>query len=183
MGWYLLCTALLLSISLLRPHLPLFPLRACLCCTLPLPSTAPPSWSHLETEQVLWRDRGWLRKVSHPCLMTPAPFSVHYAETVSVQEPRRSHEHHRTRGRLVTAYCVTGGNLYAFIQGAHPHIHPWFSLKNAWIVKFVHWNCMYDIKHIIQLWVPTKHLDRSADIVHNSTGIFNFMYDSTSQVF
>lgn len=62
MGWYLLCTAFFFPISRLHPHLPLFPLQACLCCTLPLPSTAPPSWSHLETEQVLWRDRGKAKK-------------------------------------------------------------------------------------------------------------------------
>lgn len=87
MGWYLLCTAFFLPISRLHPHLPLFPLQACLCCTLPLPSTAPPSWSHLETEQVLWRDRERLRKASPPRLMTPASFWAHYTETVSLQQP------------------------------------------------------------------------------------------------
>lgn len=116
-GWYLPCTALLLPISLLNPHLPLFPLGECLCCTLPLPSTAPPTWSHLETEQVLWRDRGWLRKASPPRLMTSAPFSAHYAETVSVQsrwEQETSRKSRQTVGgvlqmrrRLSRVYALT----------------------------------------------------------------------------
>lgn len=116
MGWYLLCTALLLPISLLHPHLLLFPLPACLCFTLPLPSTAPPSWSHLETEQVLWRDRGRLRKASPPRLMTPVPSSAQLCwnsfSAAARLKPDESRKHHRSQGRLEMVSCRWGSDFF-----------------------------------------------------------------------
>lgn len=83
----------------ISPHPPFFPR-----CTFPLPSTAPPSWSHLEPEQVLRRDRGSWREASPPGLMTPAPFSAHDAETffsaAARLKPDENRKHRSSRVRL-----------------------------------------------------------------------------------
>lgn len=164
MGWYLLCTALLLSISLLRPHLPLFPLRACLCCTLPLPSTAPPSWSHLETEQVLWRDRGWLRKVSQPRLMTPAPFSAHYAETVSLQQqPGWS----QMRTGNITEFEAGGGHTGGHLQPLEiDTLSTWCNVyilfPNTHIFQFINYNYIYIYATIVSHYIQYYSHRRNA---------------------
>lgn len=62
-GWYLLCTALLLPVSLPGPHLRLFPLWAVPFLCPPLPHLPDLIW---RMKQVLRRDRGRLRKVSQP---------------------------------------------------------------------------------------------------------------------
>lgn len=91
LGWYLLCTALLLSIPLPGPHLRLFPLRAVpfLCPLLP----------HLP--DLIWRqsrcyaeiEDAWERYLN-PELMTTAPFSVPSVEPARLK-PDENRRHHR----------------------------------------------------------------------------------------
>lgn len=72
MGWYLLCTALLLPISLAGPHLPLFPLRAVPFLCPPLPHLPDLIWRQSRCYAEI--EDGWERYLN-PELMTTAPFS------------------------------------------------------------------------------------------------------------
>lgn len=140
MGLYLPCTALFLPISLLHPHLPLFPLWACLCCTLPLPSTAPPSWSHLETEQVLWRDRGWLRKgistQANDACSSLSSLCWNCFSAAARLKPDESRKHHRSRGRPAMVSCRWGTDCF---ECMHSH-NKMLALTSAYI--YTYW-CMY----------------------------------------
>lgn len=135
MGWYLLCTALLLPISLPGPHLRLFPLRAVPFLCPPLP--------HLP--DLIWRQSRCCAEIEDGCerylnpeLMTTAPFSAPSVEPARLM-PDENRRHHRIWDALVdeteivfTAYAHN--NLRC--TGRHTHTDCFamcFLWKHSWL--------------------------------------------------
>lgn len=127
MGWYLLCTALLLPISLPGPHLPLFPLRAVPFLCPPLPHLPDLIWRQSRCYAEI--EDSWERYLN-PELMTTAPFSAPNVEPARLM-PDENRKHHSIWDTLVDEKEIVL-SVYAHnnLCCTRRHIHTeWFPLK------------------------------------------------------
>lgn len=132
MGWYLLCTALLLPISLPGPHPPLFPLRAVPFLCPPLPHLPDLIWSQSRCYAEI--EDGWERYLS-PELMTTAPFSAPDVEPAKLM-PDENRKHRRIWDTLVDEKeIVLSARAHNNLCCTHPETYTYWVLCNVFPFK------------------------------------------------
>lgn len=116
MGWYLLCTALLLPISLTGPHL----LQAVPFLCPPLPHLPDLIWRQSRCYAEI--EDGWERYLN-PELMTTAPFSAPSVEPARLM-PDENRRHHRIWDTLVDeTKIVLSAYAHNNLRCTGRHIH------------------------------------------------------------
>lgn len=135
MGWYLLCTALLLPISLPGPHPPVFPLRAVPFLRPPLPHLPDLIWSQSRCYAEI--EDGWERYLN-PELMTTAPFSAPDVEPAKLM-PDENRKHRRIWDTLADEKeIVLSARAHNNLCCTRRHIHTecfamCFLSKHSWL--------------------------------------------------